>query len=112
MTNGVPGGPAPYQAPYAPPGAPVPQMVSHEAKEAEKFALVWGLVALAGGVLTGILLFTGPVAIHYGNKAKHLGGDGTVGLVLGWVATGLIIVFMLLFILWLVIFLAFFRALG
>lgn len=83
---------APGQVPYAYTVVQQAQAgVSPEAKSAETMALTFGLISLVGGFLLVLPLFLGPVAIVYGHRANNLGGNGTPGLVMGWIATGLLI---------------------
>jgi len=92
--------PYPYQPPAPGPGMQY-TMVHPDAKQAETYGLVWGLVSLIGGFLLWIPWFLGFVAISYGNKAKRGGANGTPGVVMGWIAVALgfasILVFLVLF---------------
>lgn len=95
--------PPPYGAPYPPVGygypAPTPLPPKHPRSTS---ALVVGLVALAGGFVCGLPLLAGPVAWIMGASARRemrrrpgaYSGDGEAlaGMVLGIVATVLLVV--------------------
>ncbi|HET7174213.1 MAG TPA: DUF4190 domain-containing protein [Nocardioidaceae bacterium] len=79
-------------------------------------SLVLGLVALAGGIFTGVLLLVGPFALVIGHRTLREidGSEGWVtgrseamtGYVLGIIATVLLVLAVLVFVLFLVVFFA------
>lgn len=74
-----------YQAPqpgYAPYGQAGPGYANPEAQQASQTSLVLGIIGL---FVLGIIL--GPLAIMKANEAQRGGVDATAGKIVGWIAT-------------------------
>lgn len=76
------------QAGYGGYGA-MPAVRSPQQVEADKAARLSMILAIVGLVFPIASIFLGPIAIGQSNKAQRLGGNATIGKVLGWVATAL-----------------------
>lgn len=76
-----------------------PQQV--EADKAAQTSMILGIIGLFA---LGIIL--GPLAIMQAKKAERLGAAATVGKVTGWISTIFGVIGLLVFILWIIAFIA------
>jgi hypothetical protein len=104
--------PYPYgQQPYQQPGQPYGYAVA-DLPQANT-ALILGLIALIGGFMCGLPMLAGPFAWVTGHRARrtirqapgYYGGEGkaTAGMVLGIIATALVVLALLAFVVLLII---------
>ena len=80
-------GPPPYQQSYG-------MAAAQEGQRAGQLAIAFGVI----GLLSGLGVIFGPLAIWQANRADRAGGVGIGGRVLGWVAIGIAIAFVVLFV--------------